>query len=169
MEYYLLSLSEHVTNPIRPHIVDARGPIPDYDKLEAVNAGYFEKKSVDITDMILQPFPMVSLEVKDLLKQEEESLETKALQLFSKDEEHYPVLYFILNPVKADCLAKTVKVNPNGTLDEVILDAEKLPKEKIFMIDGIMERKIVISEYIAEKLLMKDFYGIGFKKVKIER
>lgn len=166
----MLKMAEHVKKVIQPKLispVSPDGPMRNFEDFHVVNAGHYVNKDVERTDLLMRPYPMVNLKMKDLLVSMEPTLTTRALQLLSDDKKHVPALYFILNPQRVDCLSGTVRINPNGSVDKIILDKEKLPELKVFMPEGIVERRIIVSTDVAEQLLYEGYYGLGLEKVSM--
>lgn len=168
MEYFLLTISKNVKNTIKPELIDIESPLINYDTLPEVAVGYFDGSNFEKSDILKYPVLMVSQEIMNLLILYDEELEHKAVQLFTKGNNPEGYLYYAINPKAVDCLHPFVTINPNGTVNEVVLDAKRVPKDDIFLIDRLVERKIVISMRLAESLLRRKLYGIGLETIRIE-
>ena len=167
MQYFELKKSEHVKNVIVPILQEITMPIINVDALEDYSIGYYERKGIETTDLLTAPLFMVSEEIKELMRLYDESILFKGIQLFSKDSEYVPALYYAVCPFRADCLHKDVRINPNGTVNEVVLDKTRIPKRDIFQIDGLVQQKIVVSLRVAVSLLRRSLYGIGLKEIQV--
>ncbi len=167
MQYFILKMSEHVKNAIVPTLQGINMPIVKIDALEDYSIGYYERQGVEATDILTAPLFMVSEEIKELMRLYDESILFKGIQLFSRDSEYVPVLYYAVQPFCADCLHHDVRINPNGTVNEVILDKARIPQRDIFQIDGLVQQKVVVSLRVAESLLRRRLYGIGLEPIQV--
>ena len=167
MEYFLLKVSNHVNKPIKPKLQSVSTLITEVSDLADYSIGYYDREGNEKTDILTVPLFMVSEEIKNVLKMYDADMICKGIQLFSNDEEYVPILYFAIQPYRADCLHRDVRINPNGTVNEVVLDKKMIPNKDIFVIDRLIETKIVISLRVAESLLRRSIYGIGLETIKV--
>lgn len=172
MEYFLLKLSPKVKNPVRlrAYYADTDSPIVTYESLKELSVAYIEDKGeVELTDILASPIFMVSGQVKQLLQLFEPDIKFKAIQMFGfYHKEELKPLYYVPKFPEYPCLHKEVTVNPNGTVNKVVLDKSKIPEASIFRIQGLIENRIIISLEAAESLLRRPFYGIGLEKVEVK-
>ena len=168
MEYFILKMSDKVKNPIVPSLFGINALSVNADMLEDYSIGYYDRKEKEYSDIITAPLFLVTEEVKKLMQLYDEEILFKGVQLFAKDKTHEPILYYTVQPYKTDCLHKSVRINPNGTVNEVVLAKDKIPKKDIFVLEGLRETRMVISLRMAESLLRREIYGIGLEYVTIK-
>jgi len=169
MEYFVLTISQYVKNPIRIKGFQSNLPVIDYEDMKELAVGYMEEyKETEITDILVTPFLMVSKPIRDLFSLYDTKMEFKGVQLFGdQDGKKVTPLYFVPQVKSIDCLHKSVKINPNSTINEVVLDKDKLNDAAVFKLDRIVQQIIIISLDVAESLLRRELYGIGLEKVRI--
>lgn len=168
MEYYVWNMSRNVKNPLYPYIKETMGMFPKFEDLKEYSVGYYEKKrETEKPDILMYPVFMVTQEIRDLIRLYDETVEVKGIQLFRLEKKPEPILYYAIRPAEIDCLHPLARVNPNGTIDHVVLDRQKLPEADIFRLGRVKQDKIVVSLRFAESLLRRKLYGIGLEKVEI--
>lgn len=167
MEYFVMKLGSKIKNPVRPVLRGMSEPMISYDELSDFSLGYFDREGVEITDMLTSPVFMVNESIKKLFLLYDEKIKYKGIQLFSMDEKRIPLFYYAVHPQKLDCLHPRTRINPNGTVNEVILDMNKVPDKDIFIPDCLPVPIIIISLRVAESLLRRDIYGLGLEKVSL--
>ena len=167
MEIYELCMSQNIKSPIIPILRGIDAPIIQVSELDDFSLGYYEKHYKEQTELLVSPVFMVSEKMKKIMQLYEAEIYWKGVQLFAI-EDHTPLLYYAADVPKVKCLHNSVRVNPNGTINEVVLDSKSLPDKDIFAIDGLVETRIMISLRVAESLLRRDIYGLGLKKVGIQ-
>ena len=169
MDYFCLQLSKNVVNPLVPEVLFTDKNARKYEDFSDVVVGqYVNDRLLEKTDIIMKPIIMISQEMLMDIKKYQDDLISKPAQFFSQDAQKIPVLYFLVNPAKANCLHKDAVIDPNGVVSRIILDKEKIPDKHIFMLDGVVESKIIISLDVAECLLNKNYYGIGLEKIDVK-
>lgn len=172
MEYYSLKLSPFVKNPIRIKKLDILASKAPFTAYEDLNIYYFdyEEGRTEITSILTSPIFLINKEIRDLFALYNNTMMFKGIQLFSSDKEadrRKAVLYFLPDLAKVDCLSQKVRINPNGTIDTIILDKSKLEDYPIFGLGQISEQRVIINEDVAESLLRRNLYGIGLEKVLV--
>lgn len=167
MEYFILKMSSELKNPIVPSLLGVQALSVNPDMLEDYSIGYYERNGKEYSDILTAPLFLVTEQVKELMQLYDEEIYFKGVQLFAKDKTHEPLLYYTVQPYKADCLHKSVRINPNGTVNEVVLEKSKIPKKDIFVLEGLKETRMVISLRMAESLLRRELYGIGLEAVVV--
>jgi len=171
MEYYSLKLSPYVKNPIRIKKLDILASKTSFEAYNDLNIYYFdyEEDRTEITSILTSPIFLIDKEIRDLFSLYSNTMKFKGLQLFSTDEidKKKAVLYFLPDIPKVDCLSKKARINPNGTIDIIIIEKTKLEDYPIFGLDQIAEQKVIINEDVAESLLRRNLYGTGFEKVTV--
>lgn len=170
MDYYYLKLSELVKNPIVVNYQDLLIVKKSFEEFEDLSIFFFhyEKGVTETPDILTSPVFLVSKTVRDLFGLYDTTMRFKGIQLFSEEEkEKQCPLYFLPEIKKVDCLYHKVVIFPNGTIDKIILDKNKLDDTPVFMLDRIIEQKVMINEDVAESLLRRNLYGIGLERVEV--
>lgn len=170
MDYYHLYLSDLVKNPIRIKELDILAATSPFDSYENLSVHYFDyvENETEITCILTSPIFLISKEVKDLFSLYNTSMKFKGIQLFTtKKDEAITPLYYIPDIPKVDCLDKKVRINPNGTINTILLDYHKMKGDPIFRLDHLAQQVIVVNEDVAESLLRRNLFGIGLTKVEV--
>lgn len=178
MEYFIISLSKDVKYPIKIKFNDINTIDKEYydnlkeqklnllDDLKVVYYSGEEKE--ECCDVIIDPVFMISDKIKRLLNLYDENIEYKGMQIYSLDEnvKQYP-LYWIPLLEEIDCLNQNSKILPNGLIENLVLDFDKINNKHIFKISNIVEERIIISLTLAESILRRIPYGVSFFKVEV--
>ena len=174
MRYFLLTQSEQL---IKPLVVDGLDPAyyphnisdKDWERIPDVIVAYFQNSPACEPSVVLrQPTMLLENQLKELLVLYDPSIQCKAIQVFSNNiEERLGYLYWVVKCQEADCLHEDTKVYPNGMVEEIILDKEKIPESPVFKVGSIAQNTLVISLPVAESILRRNWLGIGFKELNV--
>lgn len=171
MDYYHLNLNHLVKHPIRIKGFDILASIAPFDSYKELSVYFFDyiEGETEITSILTSPIFLIDKKISDLFVLYQPNMQMKGIQLFSTDpdEKKKAVLYYLPDIPKIDCLSDKVRINPNGTINEILLNKDKVPEYPIFMLERIAEQKVIINEDVAESLLRRNLYGIGLKKIEI--
>lgn len=175
MEYYRLKMNDVITNYIKIERLDTSVYKQDcsqeeFEKLpKGIVAYYHDTRGLEIPDVIQRPLLLVKENVKDILHMYDEQIKGKPIKVFAYEQEiNVAPTYWLLNYEEVDCLSDKVMVNPNGELKELILNKRKIGKKEVFRVKGTRENYIVVSLAVAESMLRRQVYGIGFERVKMD-
>lgn len=174
MEYFRLTTSKHLVNPIRiegldPDYYKINCSKEDYGKLpEGIVSFYQYVDDIEFPGVILRPTLMVNGEVKDVLQIYDGNLTGKSVKVFASDREiHIAPTYWVMQYEEVDCLDESVVHNSNGTVEELIIRGNALSNRDVFKVKGTLENFVIISLAVVESLLRRKIYGVGFEKVKV--
>lgn len=170
MDYYHIHVSNLVKKPIRIKGLDILAASASFETYQELSVHYFDyvENETEITSLLTSPIFLISKVIRDLFALYQPNREFKGIQLFttSKDEQIAP-LYFVPDLPKVDCLNEKVRINPNGTVNTIILDYHKVEDHPIFRLDHIAQQMVIINEDVAESLLRRNLYGLGLTKVEV--
>lgn len=170
MDYYHLKLNGLVRNPLRIKGLDLLAAKADFNSYQDLAVYYFDytEGETEIPCIITSPIFLICKEIRDLFALYDPQMQFKGMQLFSTGEaEKKAPLYFVPNIPIVDCLSKRVRINPNGTVNTIILDRDRMTNKPILRVDNIVQHTIIINEAVAESLLRRNLYGIGLEKVEV--
>lgn len=170
MDYYWLKQSDLVKAPIRIKGLDILASTASFDSYQDLTIYYFDykNKETELTSILTSPIFLVSNEIRDLFALYLPKMRFKGIQLFCTNlEDKIAPLYFLPDLPVVDCINKKVRINPNGTIDTIILDSSRMSGDPVFRIDHITQQKVVINEDVVESLLRRNLSGIGFEKVQV--
>ncbi len=175
MEYFRVHLAKHVKKAIKIETLD-----PSYYKInccpkdfERIPSGivayYKYQDDVEIPDIVEYPTLMVTGRLKKIFMLYEPDMERKSVKVFPYDRNiNVSPEYWVLNYPEVECLADYVKVNPNGTVQELILRRSEIGDAEVFKVAGTLENFIIVSNSVMESILRRQCYGIWFEKVRVE-
>lgn len=174
MRYFQLCEGENVRNGI-----DIKWAIPcpykknptkeEFDNYPDVLVGYYQYSDmVTMPDVLEKDSFFVSNEIKHVFHMYEDNIPFKAIHVypFGMVVDTVPV-YWVFYPKKVECLHSSVRIFPNGELEKLILDKEKIPKKDIFSISNICMNRVIVSLPVAESLLRRNVFGISLKEVEV--
>ncbi len=174
MEYYLLKMSENVSNALKPYATDESDFFNKYeeqyfDKLPHLTVGHFEYNEwVEVTDILENPILMISDKIKSVIENYNEKNSFKAVQLYSNNMESMLVpLFWIAKFESVDCIHSSAEFHPNKWIKKLILDEKKINDRNIFKVDGLLETKIILNLRVCESILRRKPIGISFEKVEV--
>lgn len=124
-----------------------------------------ENNNVKFIDIILNPFFMVSKELKKLLSIFEPNLKYKEIFLIDSKNKKMEQ-YFIPLLDKLDCLSETSEFNLDKTIvKKGIINEKKIEDKAIFMIDNMKSQQIIMRMDLVEAILRRDYLGVRFKEL----
>lgn len=174
MRYFELRQSEQLCNPIK--IIFARDGIykynPTKDEFEnypSLHVGYYKyEETVEIPEVLEGVTLFVGDAVKAVLKMYDETIPFKGIDVYplGMAEKIIPS-YWTFFPKESACLHSSVKIMPNGTLEELILDSKTIPDENIFKVAGTKLHRVVVTLPVAESLLRRKMFGISLREVEV--
>lgn len=173
MEYFELILDKKVENPVEVMNLDPKVYRYDmnleyFNALDTLKVAYYSGREMEeLCGLFVQPAFLISDDIKRLFVLYEKESRFKAVQLFSTAPENkLAPLYWVPWFPELDCTSKTKKYT-TGTVEELILDERVIRGRNIFKVAGLLEYKVIVSFPVAESLLRRRFYGVGFQKVKV--
>jgi len=135
-------------------------------------AYYTEMKDMEYPAIIHTPTFLINDDLKRLLKLYDDELVCKGLHVYDDrlDENHVQMQkYWTLGAKSYPCVHKDVKFYPNGSMEKLILQKDKIPKKDIFRVADIQEERVIVSEAVLESILRRHMYGISFEEIEIRR
>jgi hypothetical protein len=75
-------------------------------------------------------------------------------------------VYWLTLIDKIECVSEESEFKKDKSIKKLVLDKEKIGNKKIFRVEGVVEKIIVINQDIAESILRRYFEGIGIEKIK---
>ncbi len=174
MEYFRLITNNSMKEPIKAGGLDTgyykpNITIEEFARIPKAMVSYYDyKEELEFPDYVALPVPLFSTKLRDTLQIYDEEIQYKPVCYFAKQLEiKKSLLYWFLYLKQLDCLHETCVKNPNGSIGKLVLDRHKIMGQDIFRIQGILENKIIISLPVAESILRRRLYGIGFEKVEV--
>lgn len=135
-------------------------------------AYYTNYENIEYPAIIHEPVFMVDDALKRLLKLYDEDVLFKGLHVYDEclDEENVQMhKYWAIGVQAYNCLHPHVRFYPNGSLEQLVLQQDKLPEKNIFKVGGIQEERIIISEAVVESILRRHMYGIEIEEIEIKK
>ncbi|MCM1184798.1 MAG: hypothetical protein NC337_15630 [Roseburia sp.] len=174
MEYFELSRSEKVENPIELMALDAAAysyamTQKDFEALDRMKVAYFSgNEAEEICDLLVSPTFLVSDRLKRLLALYEKETEFKGIQLFptAEDCRQYP-MYWVPRFPEADCVHESSVWYDNGMLSSPVLDGGRIGRRNVFRLPGLREYKAVVSLPVAESILRRRLYGVELRRMEV--
>ena len=179
MEYFLLTQSKSVVNPIELLVLDPTVFTPqmehkDFANLKKVTISYFYHSAEnEIPDILKHPTYMISDPIKKILSLYDKNISFRAVQAFPMDSkeaeriQRLARLYWICDCVHVDCLSKDTVFLPNGEVEEIILDRKKIRPLNVFRPRGLLENRLIVSMPVAESILRRNGYGVGVQPIQV--
>lgn len=176
MEYFRISLSREIKNPIEikgldPGYYKHNMNRQDFERLEKMLVTYVEySEDILIPEVLTRPTFFISEQVKRIFQEHDENISYKGIQLYPEKEEQaekFSKVYWIPDSPLVECLDREVKVLPNGTVDKLLLSERKAGERNIFRIAGIQENITIVSLKIAEQLIQNKLYGVAIEEVQM--
>lgn len=180
MEYYILSQDEsiHHTVAINPvwipkkwkpaKVIERKIELMKDDILYGQSSYNFLVKSDSgnvYPDLLEVPLPLISTEMKEIFCSYESHIQC-ACALLSDRELKKQHVYWLFALERIACLGEGIEFYPNKNLKKLVLDKNRIGSRKIFRIQGIIEKRIIISFDVAESMLRRPLAGINLEKVE---
>lgn len=174
MRYFELRQAKYIHNPIKIQLA-RKGQYKynmtqeQFDALKDVTVGYYEyDECVEMPDVLEGDTFFVSNELKKVFTMYDDTISFKGLQVypFGMVEKVMP-LYWCFYTHNVACLHESVKIYPNGDIEEVILERNKIPPLDIFKIDGTATYRVIVTLPVAESILRRKMYGVSLKEVMV--
>ena len=174
MDYFILRQDPRLTNMVEP-----QGILNQIDKYAYKNdeRQYFDKDAIacyvkekphnDYGDYLERPLPLVSDKLKYLLEEEEPRCWYKPVACIDLKRIRQDV-YWLMMPLKLDCLSKQTEFNKDGSVKRLVLEREKIGYCKIFRVAGIVEELVLLHLDLVEQILQGEFRGLKFEQVALE-
>lgn len=176
MEYYRIKMSSAVSNYIKIEKLDTSVYKPDCSQEEfeqlpkGIVAYYHDVRGMEIPDVLQRPLFLVKENVKDILQMYDENIKGKPIKVFAHERNiDIAPTYWILNYEDIDCISPNVKIYPNGEVEELILNKNKIGRKDVFRVKGTKETFVIVSMAVAESMLRRQVYGVEFERVKTEQ
>lgn len=141
----------------------------EFLKLPKLMVAYYTYgRETEAPEVLEHPAFMVSETIRRVLKMYEEDIPCKAIQVYpTVYEKKTAPVYEIPFIREAACLHPSSRIAPNGSVEELVLDADKLPGREIFRVGGILENRVIISLPVAESILRRNPYGVHIEEVRM--
>lgn len=176
MEYYRLILSDSVKGSIPLTALDPASykvnlSKKEFEQLpEGIVTFYKYHSGIEMTDILMSPTMLVSPQLKKVLQMYNKEIEAKSVKVFPVQKEiNLSPEYWVLHIPELDCLNReAVKINPNGTVQELILNRNDIGEADVFKVKGTLENFVIVSLAVVESILRRKMYGVGFREVKVK-
>ncbi len=112
-------------------------------------------------DYLESPYPMVSDNLKKLLKKYDANIFFKPL-VFNDIKNEKQTLYWLMVPETIKCLSEKSAFNKNETAKKIIINEKKATPFKIFKPKETLETFIIVTLDVAESILRRGFTGMTF-------
>lgn len=175
MRYFELRQGEQIRHPIKM-VWAGKSPFTynpskqEFHEFPDILVGYYEyKEEVEMPEVLEGDTYFVGEGVKHVLSMYDETIPFKAVQIypFGMVEKVVPT-YFSFFPTEIPCLHPSAVILPNGELQELILDGNRIPDADIFKVGGIRLHRIIVTLPVAESLLRRSLFGIRLREVTVK-
>jgi hypothetical protein len=169
LEYFLITQDHRIPN--YPEPLGMSKSFFKQEKLDEFNPVQLQikdKESIEYVDFIERPVPLVSDELKQLLKQFEKKAGFTPVVLVDL-KRGVQSLYWSLHLPKVDCLSSHSEFNKNGTINKLVLNPVPAAAFRMFQVDRVIEDFIMINLVLVESLLRRDLTGFRFTRVEVEK
>lgn len=93
----------------------------------------------------------------------------RCIQLVGAEgDEQEPFRYWAYDLPSISCVHQSSQFYPNRMLKELVLERAKIQDEFLFLVEGLLEKRVVINLELAEKIMRKVPYGLELKKVEVK-
>ena len=116
-------------------------------------------------DILDEPTFLVSNRVSKVFQYYFESEDFRPAMLMDVSNKQHR-LYWLPLLKQIECLHETTVFNKDKTTQKMVLRKEQVNKQKIFRVDGTMDKTVVIHLDIAESLLRRGCMGISLTPVQ---
>ncbi|MCM3170793.1 DUF1629 domain-containing protein [Paenibacillus sp. MER 99-2] len=162
-QYYELIEDQRILNVFRPPVIDT-----PYDELPFSSVRRIERKPHDeMTDWITRPAYYMSDRMKRLMENVDETIPFKSVT-FINEENGEPFSYWVFKLSNASTFSKKSVFHPDGSLKQLVLDAQAVQDQRIWMLGDVRETRVLVRLDLAESILRRGFTGFVFRKVEME-
>ena len=117
------------------------------------------------TDILMQPFFLISAVVRDIVLMYDSLIEMKEVILLDP-ERRESKLYFLPILEELECVEETPLKPLNKKTNNITLEYDKVKDKSIFAIKGKNKRYIVGNLELVESLLKRGATGIGLQEIR---
>ncbi len=103
----------------------------------------------------------ISPELKRLFESYQEGAEFRGF--VTLDVHGKGIAYFFYRPLLLDCMDSRSEFHPNKMIKKLILNQSRIGPHKIFQVDGLLERHLIVDLEILELMLCGDFYPFDYE------
>lgn len=161
MEYFILRQYERINN---------------YEKLPYVKIEkdffvknepmfYFIESKNSILSFLQKPFWLVSQGIFNIFRQYQVGAKARLLIMKNKESQDFNTFYFY-KPYQLNCLHQDTEFYPNNTLKRLVLSEKLISSNKIFSVNQILEKYLIIDLEIAELLYSSGIFDFKLEKVE---
>lgn len=176
MEYYRLILSASVKHKLPltgldKNIYKTNLSDEEFEKVPKGSVTFYKyTPDIEITDILMEPTFMVSPALKKVLQMYNEEIKAKSVKVFPVQEDiNVSPEYWVLKIPELDCLCQEeVKRNPNGTVQELVLNRNDIGETDVFKVSGTLENFVIVSLAVVESILRRKMYGVAFREVQVK-
>ena len=118
-------------------------------------------------DFLQCPVTMFDERFKEILEAYEPTLFFQEVVLIHKENAlQYQYVHTLMEQVEA--VSDKTEYYPNGTVKRMVLDASKIGRHNLFLLEGNHRKDPIVSLALAESLLRRQVVGICFEEVEVE-
>lgn len=133
---------------------------------QCYNFRVISKDSNMYPDYLYQPLPLLSTRMKEIFEAYEQYFSSTA-SFLSDPVLKIQEIYWLFAVREQDCLDESTELFPNRLLKKMVLNKKKIGTRQIFVVDGILEKRLVVSLDVAESLLRRSMEGIVLTPVTV--
>lgn len=115
-------------------------------------------------DLMEYPLPLISSEIKAIFISHERNIQCNCAFLSDRQLKQQRG-YWLLALERIDCASEKTEFYPNHFLKKLVLDRDKIGYRNVFRVQGIMEKKIIVSSDVAECILRRPMTGITLERI----
>jgi len=105
--------------------------------------------------------------MKRLMENVDETIPFKSVT-FIDQESGEPFSYWVCNISKVSALSEKSVFHPDGSLKQLVLDAQAVQDQRIWMLGDVRETRVLVRLDVVESMLRRGFTGFVFRKVEME-
>lgn len=176
MEYFRMSLSSDIKNPLRIKGLDTgyykhNMNRQEFGRLEEMLVTYVEySDDMVVPEVLTKPTFLISEQIKRIFQEQGENISYKGIQLYpeqEEDAEKFSKVYWVPDSPLVECLDREVRILPNGAIDKLLINERKAGERNLFRIGGVQENITIVSLKIAEKVIQNKLYGVAIEQVQM--
>lgn len=126
---------------------------------QCCNIRVISKPGNSYPDYLKEPLPLISTSIKKIFEDYEQYFCSTAVFL-SDPQLKIQKIYWLCLVKELECLAESTEFYSNHMLKRLVLNRNKINNRKVFIVNGIMEKRLVVHLDVAESLLRRPMEGI---------
>lgn len=166
MNYFQIKQDPRSLNPILPQVPDS------VDIWKSDKPAFFQVKDLegatelDFLPFIEKPIYVISDPMKNVLDMYQSKMLFKPCAIGSIKQRRIEI-YWLMQPRIIDCLDASSVFHPDGTMKEMVLNRDKIGFNKVFQVDYVRGRYLIVDTEVLERLLREGVHALQWIPVEI--